>query len=102
MNGIKIQITVFLFMIGIFACASGSKRPRYSDFPLRADVYSIWTKCAGKDYTKVCKNVCTDYTRKNKCKKGKFVVKEMKLKKALDNGYIVLHKTEFFKLLGID
>jgi hypothetical protein len=100
MKGLKIQIIIFAVMAGIYACASGGKRVDYDKFPVRADMYTFWGKCLDGDIYSVCKNECHKYDKKNKCKK--LGIKKMNISHALNTGFIVVHKVNFFSLLGVE
>ena len=83
----------------IYSCGSGGKRPDYDDFPTRSKEFSVWTKCTDGSYDKVCKLVCEDYTRKNRCKDGKMREVSLDIKEAIDDGYVIMSKAMFIKLL---
>ena len=92
------------FFLGVFvsmtflACSMGSKAPDFDKFPTRSAEFSVWQKCTN-DYTHVCKNVCTKYTRKNVCKEGHSKIEKLEVKKALDSNYVIISKAYFLKLL---
>ena len=92
------------FLIGVFvsvsflACSMGSKKPDFDSFPIRAADQSIWQKCADS-YDFVCKNICTEYTRKNECKKDAEKIERMEIKKALDAGYVMTARPFLLGLL---
>ena len=80
------------------ACSMGGK-PRYSEFPVRAVENSVWMKCLDGDKKHACKYICTKYKRNNKCKKGKEKVVKLKIEKAFDDGFVLISKSYFLKLI---
>lgn len=99
----KMFIFGALLMNILLACAGGSKRPDFDQFPKRSDDQSIWQKCTVEQHKKVinkcpniydcvCRVVCEKYTRKNVCKKGAEKILSREVKVALDAGDVIISK----------
>lgn len=83
-------------LVGVVACAGGSKRPTFKDFPKRGKEFTFWSECSDS-FAHVCKPECHRWGKKNECKE-RFEAK-MNIKEALSEGFIMIHKTQYFQLL---
>lgn len=83
----------------VYSCGSGAKRPDYSDFPVRADEYSVWMQCKDKSKDHVCKYECANYKRDNSCKPEDIREKRKKLADLVEQGWVVLSKPFFLELI---
>ena len=100
MNKIILGILVGSILgTAIYSCAGGRKSIKFKNFPQRSDESSVWSKCKDGDYSHICKYYCTKYDKRNKCKKTFEKIKKRSMKLSLDQGYVVMSKSLFIKLL---
>lgn len=95
MKNFRFTLIGLFFGMMFFACAGGSKRPDYSKFPKRSDIFSVYMKCVDGDIKNVCKNVCDKY-KKNVCLERH--VERKDIHKLLDEGSVILSKSYFLQL----
>ena len=101
MTGLKIQLTIFLFLASACAIPWGSPSPDFDDYPIRSDMDSVWHKCKDVNPNYACKNVCKEFDRKNRCKEGMSQEIKVTVKKLLDNDFWISHKSKVVKCLGV-
>jgi len=99
MKGLKLQLIIFVFLLTIYACANGSKRPRFDSFPIRNEANSVYMQCEKLSTMYACKTICTKYTKKNKCKKGHSKVEKKDTGKLLKKGFVMMSRELYLKLL---
>lgn len=94
------NLIVGLFIgITIVACGAMGKRLNYDEFARRTARNSVWMKCLDGDKQNVCKYICLEYTKKNKCKKKKEDVDRLDIQKALADGHVMMSPPVFLQLL---
>lgn len=83
-----------------YSCAMGGKPIDFRKMPIRSAEFTAFMKCEDGDTANVCKKECTKYKRDNTCKEGHDRTVRLKISTALDQGYLVISKNLFIKLLS--